>query len=120
MHVTVPTVNDSSMHVYLSIFIFNLVIIKQNFTHSSGEDVRLLSCDVYVRLPQSFSPHKPHPYSQPSASVHSELPSSNQQSMNRTRSSYIFFFFINQFHLNVHQNMQDMICRYFCFIATLM
>ncbi len=119
------------IYIYIYIFFFfspiffYFVIIKQNvITQSSGEDVRLFSGDAYFGLLQSFSPHKPHPFSQSSASKHSDLPSSSQHPMNRTSIQWHillhFCFFINPFHFNVHQNMEDMICLYFCFFAIFM
>ncbi len=77
---------------------FNLVIIKKKvITQSSGEDVRLLSGDAYVGLLQSFSLYKPHPFSQSSASMHSDLPSSSLHPMNRTihTMTYLLHFFFH-------------------------
>ncbi len=118
------------IYIYIFFFFFSpiffyFVIIKTK-CHNS---VFWWRCQTflwyaYFGLLQSFSPHKPHPFSQSSASKHSDLPSSSQHPMNRTSIQWHillhFCFFINPFHFNVHQNMEDMICLYFCFFAIFM
>ncbi len=65
---------------------------------------------------QVFSNHSVHlnpvPFLPFSACLHSDLPQSNQQPMDRTKSLYniIFFFWLFQ---NVRHSTEEMICHYF-------
>ncbi len=71
-----------------------------------------------------FSNHSVHlnpiSFSQPTASSFRFASIQSTDEKNRIKSPpFVFFFFDNPFHSEVHHNMEKQICRYFCFILTL-
>lgn len=108
---------EQFMHVSFFITIFDLVIFK----HHSPFFRRLadFSLLMYAGLIQSLSLLKLHPFLKINCSL--TLRTSSLQSKDRTKSPpYIYFFSDNPFHLDVHQNREEMICCYFRNVVTLM